>query len=67
MSKDKKAAKLTTDQMTVIANEVILGKPVSIKEPAAEVATFAKGIKKDKAEAAKNGWVLEVPFEIEVA
>ena len=66
MSK-KKTATLTTDQMTVIANEVILGKPVSIKEPAAAVAAFVAGIEKDKAEAAKNGWVLEVPFELEVA
>lgn len=66
MSK-KKTATLTTDQMTVIANEVILGKPVSIKEPAAAVAEFVAGIKKDKADADKNGWVLEVPFEIEVA
>lgn len=66
MSK-KKSSGLTTDQMTVIANEVILDKPVSIKEPAAEVAAFVAGIKKDKAEAEKNGWVLTVPFEIEVA
>lgn len=60
-------SKLTTDQMTVIANEVLLGKPVSIKKPKAEVAAFVAGIKKDKAEADANGWVLEVPFEIEVA
>ena len=60
-------SKLTTDDMIVIANEVILGKPVSIKEPAAEVAKFVAGIKKDKAEADANGWVLEVPSEIEVA
>lgn len=66
MSK-KKSAALTTDQMSVIANQVILGKPVTIKEPAAEVAAFVAGIKKDKAEADKNGWVLTVPFEIEVA
>ena len=60
-------SKLSTDQMVVIANEVILGKPVSIKEPKAEVAAFVKGIEKDKAEADANGWILEVPSEIEVA
>ena len=60
-------SKLSTDQMATIANEVILGKPVSIKEPKAEVDAFVAGIEKDKAEADANGWILEVPSEIEVA
>lgn len=53
---------LTSDQVELLTQQVILGLPLTISGEEAE--SFCASLRKDIEKAKKNKWVIELPFEI---
>jgi hypothetical protein len=55
---------LTSEEITIVARDLILGNKPKITSKEADA--FREALKVDIALAKKNGWTLELPFEWEV-